>query len=95
MQNYSDDILNEVKRLSGLFFSPKEIAEMLELEESEFMLQCNIVGSAAYKSFKGGRYQGEIDVRTGIIKMAKAGSSPAQTMALDLLKKSSVKMLDR
>lgn len=95
MPNYSEEILAEIKRLSGLFFSPIEIAEMLELEDQDFALQCKIPGSEAFKAFKGGRYQGEIEVRTGIIKMAKAGSSPAQTMALDLLKKSSVKMLDR
>ena len=98
MQRFLVDIkpedLTEISRLSGLFFTPAEIARMLELNAAEFLAACEDVNSPVYESFYSGRLQGEVDLRTGIMKMAKAGSSPAQTMAMDLLKQSKVKMLD-
>lgn len=93
MLNYSDDELLEITRLAGLFFTPAEIALMLELD-STFYIDVTVIGSNSYKAFNGGRLQGEVDLRTGIMKMAKAGSSPAQTMALEMLKASKIKLMD-
>lgn len=83
--------LAEIRKLSALFFTASEIAEMLELDAYEFCSLCIIPGNKYYEAFKGGYYEGVIDLRTGIMKMAKAGSTPAQTAALDLLKKSILK----
>ncbi|WP_347268972.1 hypothetical protein [Paracoccus sp. (in: a-proteobacteria)] len=94
MNEISDDELKEVKRLAGLFFVPQEIALMLEKETSFFCEECFKPLSKLYNAFQGGRLQGEVDLRTGILKMAKAGSSPAQTMALDLLDHSKILLMD-
>ena len=68
---------------------------MLEFPADVFAQECDNENSQYYIAFQGGRLQSEVDLRTGIIKLAKSGSSPAQTMALDLYNKSKLKMLDR
>lgn len=88
------DIL-EITKLAALFFTPKEVATMLQLNISEFVLCCDIENHAVYDAFHGGRLQAEVDVRTSILKLAKSGSSPAQTLSIDLLNKSRLKMMDR
>lgn len=99
MQKSLNDItpaeLEEVKKLAALFFTPREIAIMLELPQSDFVAACDQEGTACYNSFFAGRLQSEVDLRTSTIKLAKAGSSPAATMAMGLLNQSTIKMMDR
>lgn len=95
MPSYSADQLVQVKELAALFFTPREIAIMMEWDAELFTNDCEIMGNPAYESFYAGRLQAEVDLRKGILKMAKAGSSPAQTMAMELLKQSTLKMLNR
>jgi hypothetical protein len=90
----TDSDLKEIQKLAGLFFTPKEIAVMLEMNPTAFYSACNVEGNDIYNAFTGGRLQGEVDLRESIMKMAKAGSSPAQTMALDMLKQSKLKLMD-
>ena len=97
MQKSLNDITEEdiamVEDLAGLFFIPKEIALMLELPEADMQNEMMNPGSMIYIAFQKGRLQKEVDLRRSITKLANAGSSPAQTMALDLLNKSTKKML--
>lgn len=86
--------LKQITDLSALFFTPREIAKMLEFQESDFVKACKTNGGAIHDAFYGGYLQGQVDLRTGIMKMAKAGSSPAQTMALELLKQTKLKLLE-
>lgn len=99
MQKYLVDLVDadfsQIKDLAALFFTPREIAIMLELPADLFIMECNNENSRCYEAFQGGRLQQEVDLRTSILKLAKSGSSPAQTMAMDLLKQSKVKLLDR
>jgi hypothetical protein len=87
--------LAEVERLAGLFFSPREIAVMLELHLPEILEQLDSNEGNFYRAFQKGRLQNEVDLRKAIMQLARAGSSPAQTMAMDILNKSKAKMLDR
>ena len=86
--------LEEIKRLAGLFFTPREIAIMLEKDVTSFITLCEMESDIA-TAFQCGRLQREVDLRSKIIKLAESGSSPAQTMAMDMLKKSQIKMIDR
>ncbi|HYC29551.1 MAG TPA: hypothetical protein VEB42_12050 [Chitinophagaceae bacterium] len=107
MQNCLADIteesLQEIKNLAALFFTPREIAVMQEINVTGFIAcidhpqpeKLEPGWQKVYNAFHAGRLQAEVDLRTSIIKLAKSGSSPAQTMALDLLNKSKLKMLDR
>ena len=101
MQKSLNDITNEdlkeIENLAALFFTPREIATMLELNIPQFIDECTFLESdvPGARAFHKGRLQSEIDLRKSIIKLSKSGSSPAQTMALDLLTKSKNKMRDR
>lgn len=85
----------EITSLAALFFTPRDISIMLELPAEQFIRECENTDSPVYLAFYKGRLQAEVDLRTSIMKMAKAGSGPAQTMAMDLLNKSKVNMLNR
>lgn len=90
------ELYEDIKRLSALFFTPREIAVMLEIMPvHKFILECESENSKFYEAFYSGRLQSEMDLRTSVIKLAKSGSSPAQTMALEMLNKSKIKMMDR
>lgn len=94
MGNYSDEILQQVRELAKLFFTPKEIAIILELDDF-FGMQCLDESSPAYKAYMAGKLQSEMELRKNILQLANSGSSPAQTMALDMLKQTNLKILDR
>jgi hypothetical protein len=94
LNELTDDDLKTVTDLAALFFTPSEISIMLELDDSAMVAACKMNSHKVYKAFQSGYLQGQIDLRTGIMKMAKAGSSPAQTMALDILKNSKSKMIN-
>lgn len=93
MANYSIDQLKAITELASLFFTPKEIAVMQEWPVQEFEYDCKEESSPAYNAYYSGRLQTEVDLRKSIIKLAKSGSSPAQTMAMDMLNKSKLKLL--
>jgi hypothetical protein len=96
MQQYSTDILKQITELAALFFTPREVAMMLELDIDDFVMECDLSPkSDGYLAFHSGRLQSEVDLRKSIMKLAKSGSSPAQTMAMDILLKSKVKMIDK
>lgn len=88
--------LKLVEELASYFFTPREIAVMIEVDPEGFIYAIEYPeGSQIATAFLKGRLQNEMELRKSIIKLAKAGSSPAQTMSLDLLNKSRVKMLER
>jgi len=91
----TDEEKQEVENLAALFFTPSEIGIMLELNADDVRGAMYDEQSAFYRAFYTGRLQSEADLRKSIMKLAKSGSSPAQTMSLDLLNKSKAKMLDR
>lgn len=82
------DNLMLIEELASYFFTPQEIALMIEANPDGIMDNEDF-----FRAFQKGRLQNEMELRKSIIKLAKAGSSPAQTMALDLLNKSKLKML--
>lgn len=93
--NLVDSDFQEIRNLAALFFTPREVATMLELPATEFVAECDNEHSLCFVAFHGGRLQAEVDLRKSVLMLAKSGSSPAQTMALDMLNKSKLKMMDR
>lgn len=87
--------LDEIKRLAGLVFVPREIAIMLELDEDDFVIECELKGTLVFRAFHGGRLQRMISLREKIIKLAESGSSPAQTMLYGIIKETTAKMMDK
>lgn len=79
--------------MAAVFLAPAEIAIMLELDVLEVKAAMQDEAHPFYRAFFKGRLQSEFDLRRSIVKLATSGSSPAQTMAMDLLNKSKLKML--
>lgn len=90
MSQYLNELLQTAEDIGSCFFTPKEAAEMLEVS-ADLLLDTN---SDYYKRYRKGWLQAEFDLRKNIIKLAISGSSPAQTMALDIQQKSKIKILD-
>ena len=66
-------IYDDIKGLAALQFDIKEVAIMIEREESMFDDD-----PAAFRSFLVGRLQAQAEVRKAMLQMAKQGSTPAQ-----------------
>lgn len=92
-----DDIteadIDEIKNMATVFFTPKEIAVVLEVEVNAFTEACSTEGTAIYNAFAGARLKSEYELRLSVVKLAKSGSSPAQTMSLEMVKTSLMKMM--
>jgi hypothetical protein len=73
------DTLQEVQDLAAVFFTPNEITQILGIDES---LQFEDDFKQAYKK---GQLITEAQLRKGIFKLAKQGSSPAQNLAMKIL----------
>lgn len=73
-------------QLGKLGFEPFAVGVMLGIDDAEIESLMADRGSEFYKSYYRGFYETEVQLRNSILKMAKAGSSPAQTMANNMLK---------
>lgn len=87
--------LEQVREFAALFFAPKDIALMVGIDNQTMLDEVEDEKSSLHQAFYTGRLKSEAELRKSIVKLAKSGSSPAQTMSLDLLMKSNVKMLGR
>lgn len=71
----------EVEEFAKLMFSPKEICIIMEYDESLSKSDAFVL------AFNKGRFLCEAAVRKSIFSLAANGSSPAQTLAMDLIEK--------
>lgn len=94
LNDITDEDLTLIEEMAALYYTPKEICIIVELKYDEAKNEIEKEEGKFYEAFQRGRLQSETDLRRSILMLAKAGSSPAQTMAMDLLNKSKVKMLD-
>ena len=85
--------INILKDMAAVFFTPKEIAIVLEVDVPAFTDACATEGNELYNAFTAARLKSEFELRTSVVKLAKSGSSPAQTMSLEMVKTSQLKMM--
>lgn len=71
----------EVEAFAKLMFSPKEICVIMEYDESLSKSDAFVL------AFNKGKFLSEAAVRKSIFNLAANGSSPAQTLAMDLIEK--------
>lgn len=86
-----DNTNNEVYQLARLLYLPEEIAIMLGMEEYEVEQSMLDKNTDFYQQYHRGYYETDVLLRQSILKLAQAGSSPAQTMATHLLKNNIIK----
>ncbi|MBA4304608.1 MAG: hypothetical protein C0424_10325 [Sphingobacteriaceae bacterium] len=68
-----------------LLLPPADVAFYMQLSTDEVELMLKDAGHAGFDAYHAGRINTELELRASILKYAKAGSSPAQTMAKQLL----------
>lgn len=92
----NNEYYQSLKELAALFFTPQEIAIMLGVDDYDaFRILCLTPGTNEYNNFHAGRLEQDMLLRKSILTLARQGSSPAQTMAKNILDNSAAKMLDR
>lgn len=94
LDDINDEDLAEIQAFGATFLTPKEIAIIMEMDQHSFIEACSDESTKIYKSYHSGRLKSEFELRQAVYKLAKSGSSPAQTMMLDLINESKQKMLD-
>lgn len=93
-KSLNDIDLGLLENLAAQFFTPWEIALMMDVPEAEFVKSIKTEGSRIRSAFYKGRLQSELEVRQSVINLAKQGSSPAQSASIEIIKQSQAKMLD-
>ena len=89
--NLTEDQLNEVQRMAGLFFSIEAIADNLELDDDELediLTLVQLRRGEFFRAYRSGWLSSEIKLRKSIERAAENGSNPAQQMMLDFQKQS-------
>lgn len=95
LNDIGEETLKEIENLASHFFTPREIAMMLELNEEDFVKAVIEENIEPVRRFKKGWMQAEYDLRHCIKQLALSGSSPAQNMMMELFKSARLKMLDK
>jgi len=84
--NYTDDELDTIEQMAGLFFKPEEIALVLEIDPDDFSAEIKIGDNEASKRFNKGWLSSDIELRKSVYESATNGSNPAQIMMFELNK---------
>ena len=84
----TNEVLAEIEEMAGLFMTPRSIAIIIGMDEYDFQEALEDEDSPIYKYYYRGHYKAEAELRTAIMRLAKQGSSPAQTLALKLWQES-------
>ncbi len=84
----TEEQLKSIEEMSALFFSSEEIADNLEIDHIEFSMLIELKQGTAYRAYRKGRLQTEVDLRLAIKMAALNGSSPAQNLMVQFLKDS-------
>lgn len=77
----NNDILEQIERLAGAAYTPKQVAYMLGINPKQFDDAVQDEESDAAASYFKGLYTSELAVREQIMLLARNGSSPAQTLS--------------
>lgn len=79
--------IDQIQEYASSFFSPQEIAIIMDLNTPEFILMFSAEGPVK-NAYNKGRLIQEAKLRKVILELAAKGSSPAQTLAMDIIKNS-------
>lgn len=82
----------EVERLAGLFFTEREIITIMQISEEHLINDSLKVDfNSAYLR---GKLKSEAEIRDGILRLAKNGSSPAQILAMQIVDKATLNNIE-
>lgn len=81
----SKDQLSELENLAACFFTPGEIAIVLDVPLTGLEDELLDEDSPAYKAYQRGKLRSKLELHKTILTQAKQGSGPAQSLAMRLL----------
>jgi len=86
----SEAQLVELEDFAGVFFSIKEIAIVMQLDENELRLAYENPQSMIHQTIQRGKLKQEAELRKVIFTLAKGGSSPAQNLAFKIIQEAKI-----
>jgi len=87
-----ESVLDEIRAMAELFYTPDEIAENLNMDPDEFRELIASRKGEVYRAFRTGWLTGDIKLRKGIALAAEHGSNPAQVMLKQIRDESEIKL---
>ena len=87
--------LKEVEQFAEWFFTPQEIALIMEVDETQFKKELRNPASPVRKSFMTGKYRTEAVMRQRAIQFMKQGSTPALSETIKMSQRQNTALLKR
>ena len=95
MNKYSAEQLKEVEEFAAKLMPPAEVAVIVGIPEEVFQTELMDADSEISLAYLRGQLLTKAEMHESIIKLAKQGSSPAQTLALKMLRDAEIKQLSQ
>lgn len=90
---WNEEQLKLVNDFAELYFTPKEIAVILQVDAEEFLLEMEDESSQASIAFLRGRLMAKASIRKKLFLLAGQGSSQAQALVLKLEQESELQIM--
>ncbi len=71
-------MIEEIKKYAALFFKPREIAYLIDVDVDNFIDKINDDSTDEHRTYMIGILSAEVKLRTGLVEMAEFGSPKAQ-----------------
>lgn len=92
--NLTEEQLEEVERLAGLFFHPADIMTIIGIPIHDTDRFFDIIGfekeNPLFQSYHKGRLTANVELRQAVKQAALNGSNPAQNMMVEFFNKSKI-----
>lgn len=83
--NLTDEQLQEVEELAGLFLNPEEIAVLMGIDGEAFMELVSMKSGPVYLAYFKGKTASKKEIHANVVKMAKHGSPKAEELAREMI----------
>lgn len=83
--------LEEVAAFAALLYTPERVAMALELDYDEVEAAMMDRNHPFFRAYWKGYLSAEAPIRASIIKLAKNGSSPAQTLTVKMMEQNEIR----
>ena len=84
----TEDQITAIEEFAELFFSPEEVALMVDCSRESVSEQMKLKEGVFYEAYSRGYLSGDAKIRTILRDMALSGSSPSITSLLEIQKRS-------
>jgi len=89
----TEEQLQEIEKFGGLLYPPDKVAVIVGMSAKAFRAELEDEESPIYQAYYRGLYLSEAAIRESVLTHAKAGSSPAQQLALQFLEEVKISLI--